>query len=87
MQKNFLVDVVGKHWSRTVEQTAASVLQGRVCNVMEQDAASVRQLHGGILTVAHLRGFEEDLGSEVVFWFDEWSIELGHRWFSSRSRS
>ena len=31
-QLQFLVDVVGKHWSRTVEQTAASVLQGRVCN-------------------------------------------------------
>ena len=24
--------------------------------------------------------FEEDLGSEVVFCIDEWSIALGHRW-------
>ena len=27
---------------------------------------------------AHLRGLVEDLGSEVVFWIDEWSIEFGH---------
>ena len=26
---------------------------------------------------AHLRGFEEDSRSEVVFWIDEWSIEFG----------
>ena len=26
---------------------------------------------------AHLRGFEEDSRSEVVFWIEEWSIEFG----------
>ena len=30
---------------------------------------------------AHLRWFEEDLGSEVVFWSVEWLIEFGHHWF------
>ena len=30
---------------------------------------------------AYLRWFEEDLGSEVVFWSVEWSIEFGHHWF------
>ena len=25
---------------------------------------------------AHLRGFEEDLRSEVVFWIEEWSMEF-----------
>ena len=30
---------------------------------------------------AHLRWFEEDLGSEVVFWIDERSVEFGHHWF------
>ena len=29
---------------------------------------------------AHLRGFEEDSRSEVVFWIDEWSIEFGYHW-------
>ena len=29
---------------------------------------------------AHLRGFEEDSRSEVVFWIDEWSIEFGSYW-------
>ena len=29
---------------------------------------------------AHLRGFEEDSRSEVVFWIDEWSIEFGCHW-------
>ena len=28
----------------------------------------------------HLRGFEEDSRSEVVFWIDEWSIEFGYHW-------
>ena len=28
---------------------------------------------------AHLRGFEEDSRSEVVFWIEEWSIELNLR--------
>ena len=30
---------------------------------------------------AHLRGFEEESRSEVVFWIDEWSIEFGYHWF------
>ena len=30
---------------------------------------------------AHLRGFEEDSRSEVVFWIDERSTEFGHHWF------
>ena len=29
---------------------------------------------------AHLRGFEEDSRSEVVFCIDEWSFEFGHHW-------
>ena len=29
---------------------------------------------------AHLRGFEEDSRSEVVFCIDEWSIEFGYHW-------
>ena len=29
---------------------------------------------------AHLRGFEKDSRSEVVFWIDEWSIEFGYHW-------
>ena len=28
--------------------------------------------------VAHLRGFEANVGSEVVFWVDERPAELGH---------
>ena len=33
------------------------------------------------VSAAHLRGFEEDSRSEVVFWIDEWSIEFGYHWF------
>ena len=33
-----------------------------------------------VLLSAHLRGFEEDSRSEVVFWIDEWSIEFGCHW-------
>ena len=29
---------------------------------------------------AHLRGFEVDSRSEVVFWTDAWSIEFGYHW-------
>ena len=29
---------------------------------------------------AHLRGFEEDSRSEVVFWIDELSIKFGYHW-------
>ena len=29
---------------------------------------------------AHLRGFEEDSRSEVVFWIGEWSIEFAYHW-------
>ena len=29
----------------------------------------------------HICGVEENLGSEVVFWIDEWSIEFGYHWF------
>ena len=43
----FLVDVVGKRWSRTVEQTPASVLQGRVCNA--QWSMSLRNRHVSFL--------------------------------------
>ena len=46
-QLQFLVDVVGKLWSRTVEQTAASVLQGSVCNA--QWSMSLRFRHVSFL--------------------------------------
>ena len=36
-----------------------------------------------VCVTAHLRGFEEDLGSEVVFWIDERSIEFGHHWLDA----
>ena len=29
-----------------------------------------------LLSASHLRDFEEDSRSEVIFWIDEWSIEL-----------
>ena len=32
------------------------------------------------VVTAHLGWFEEDLGSEVVFWWDEWSIGFGPHW-------
>ena len=32
---------------------------------------------------AHLRGFEEDLSSETVFWIDELSVEFGYHWLMS----
>ena len=35
---------------------------------------------------AHLRGFEEDLRSEVVFWIEEWSFEFGFTVTSSRNK-
>ena len=35
---------------------------------------------------AHLRGFEEDSRSEVVFWIEEWSIEFGFAVSSSRNK-
>ena len=36
---------------------------------------------------AHLRGFEEDPRSEVVFWIEEWSIEFGFTvtWYCGES--
>ena len=30
--------------------------------------------------IAHLREFEEDSRSDVVFWIDEWPTELGYHW-------
>ena len=48
-----------------------------VCTVQALDS---RQKRRGICAVesvaAHLRGFEEDSSSEVVFWIDELSIEF-----------
>ena len=35
----------------------------------------------GECVAAHLRWFDENYGSEVVFWIDEWSIEFGHQLF------
>ena len=32
---------------------------------------------------AHLRGFEEDSTSEVVFWIDELPVEFGYHWLMS----
>ena len=39
-----------------------------------------RGIWAGECVAAHLRGFEEDSRSEVVFCIDEWSIEFGHHW-------
>ena len=39
-----------------------------------------RELCAVECVTAHLRGFEEDSRTEVVFWIDEWSIEFGYHW-------
>ena len=44
--------------------------------------ANVVEKYGLLTALQHIfAGFEEDSRSEVVFWIDEWSIELGYHWF------
>ena len=52
-----------------------------VCTVHALDPGEHRRGTCAVECVtAHLRGFEEDSRSEVVFLIDEWSIEFGYHW-------